>query len=55
MSNLRYKIVLISDDARHRDFGIQYASKAEAAEVCESYNWVYYEDGIYWDMEIEEM
>ena len=54
MNSLRYKIVLVFKDLRE-DFGIQYASKAGAAEVCEAYNWVYYEDGIYWDMEIEEM
>ena len=46
MYNTRYKIVLVFKD-RREDFGIQYASKAEAAEVCEDYNWVYYEDGIY--------
>ena len=57
MKHTRWKIVMVSWGGIKKDFMTDLTSKAEAAEICEGYDWVYEpEDGGYlWDLEIEEM
>lgn len=50
------KIVMVSWGGTKKDFMTDLASRAEAAEICEDYNWVWSaeEGGYLWDLEIEE-
>ena len=50
------KIVMVSWGGIRKDFMTHLASRAEAAEICESFNWIYEspEGGYAWDLEIEE-
>lgn len=51
------KIVMASWGGVKKDFMTQLASKAEAAEICESFNWIWQDEagGYAWDLEIEEV